>query len=165
VHHRGACLAAIPAAFRKGCHDENNHVAPGSAARDRRHRAHFMDIGLFRTGTPLRFSFDRADPLEVTLPVLTVIRRAGLPESLVLLLLGLFSLLGLAATPVSPLLGLPPAAGAVLRSVPILRPWRQSVLAPFEEARPSKGRFFGFGACLCIQSRVDKQLLFWISLT
>jgi hypothetical protein len=157
VHRRGARLAAIAAHFPQGCHDQDNDVAPRSTARDLRQRAHFMDIALFRAGTPLGLPFDRANPLEVVLPVVAVIGRARFPESLVLFLLGLLSLPGLAAMPVSPFLGLPPAARAVPRSVPVLGPWRQSVFAPFEEARPSKGRFFRFGACLRIQSRVDKQ--------
>jgi hypothetical protein len=160
VHGRGACLAAVSAAFRQGCRQENDHVAPGSAARDRSQRAHFMDIGLFRARTPLGLPFDRPNPLEVSLPVVAVIVRADLPESLVLPLLGLLCFGGLPAKPVPPALGLAPTGAAVLRSIPILRPRHESVSTPFEKALPSTARFFGFGACLRIQSRVDEQC-FW----
>jgi hypothetical protein len=142
VHCRAACLAAIPAESRQGCHDEDDHVASRSIARDQRQRAHFMDIGLFRAGTPFGLPFDRPNPLEVSLPIVAVIARAGRTESLVLPLFCLLSLLGLAATPVSPFLGLPPAAGAILGTVPVLRPWHESIIAPFEETSPSTGRFF-----------------------
>ena len=142
MHGFGARLAAIPPAFRQGCNDENDHVAPGSTARPPHQRAHFMDIGLFRAETPLGRPFDRANSFEVSLPVGAMVVRARFPESLVLPPLGPSSRQGLAATPVSPLFGLPSATAAVLRSIPVLGPRDESVTAPLEEALPATARFF-----------------------
>jgi len=159
-HRVPAGLTAIAAHVGRRGHDREDIEAPRPAAGDRNQRVHFMDIGLPRSGTPLRFLLDRADALEIERPVGAEVVGMLLPELLVFKPLGLSSFASLAAKPISPLPRFCPTVGAVLRSCAVLRSGHEALSAPLVEAGPSADPFCGFGACIRVQSRLKKQAVF-----